>query len=220
MREKVIFQVNDKKVIAIVRGVYGTDCEYLVEALLEGGICLIEFTFDQNNPGDWNRTCKNIRMVCEKYQDRMICGAGTVLTVEQVILAKQAGAQFIVSPNTCHDVIEKTVQLDMVSMPGAMTPSEVVEAAEYGADFVKIFPTAQLGSAYIKALCGPLNHIPLLAVGGVNEHNVGEFIEAGARGVGIGGNLVNKKWIASGEFEKIVEIARMVIKNCDEEAKR
>lgn len=214
MRQNVVTAVVEKKIIAIVRGVYGTDCERLAQALLDGGIGLMEFTFDQKNPSDWERTCENISMVCRKYEGKMLCGAGTVLTVEQVRMAKVAGAAFIVSPNTSREVIEETVRLDMVSMPGAMSPTEIVEASGYGADFVKVFPTANLGTAYLKAVRGPLNHIPLLAVGGVNYENIGEFMKAGAAGAGIGGDLVNKDWIAAGEFERITALARRTVENC------
>lgn len=214
MRDRIIECVKENKIIAIVRGVYGDACKKLVQALYEGGIRLIEFTFDQKNMDDWERTCENISMVCDQYKDAMLCGAGTVMDKRQVQMAKEAGAKFIVSPNTRKEVIQETVRQGMVSMPGAMTPSEIADAALYGADFVKIFPAADLGASYIKAMKGPLNHIPMLAVGGVDENNVGEFMRAGVEGVGIGGNLVNKKWIAANEFEKITEAARKTVQNC------
>ncbi len=213
MREDTIEQVKRKKIIAIVRKVYGEDCRELTKALLDGGIGLMEFTFDQKEPQDWNLTCQNIQMVRNEFDGRMICGAGTVLTVEQVHMAKKAGAAFIVSPNSRREVIEETVKLGMVSMPGAMTATEIIDAAECGADFVKVFPVADLGETYIKSLRGPISHIPLLAVGGVNEENIEAFIRAGADGAGVGGNLVNKEWIAEGKFEKITEIARLLVRN-------
>lgn len=214
LRKKIIGQIKEKKIIAIVRGVYGDDCRKLTEALQEGGIGLIEFTFDQKTPDDWKRTCENISMVCREYGSEMTCGAGTVLMEEQVRLTKNAGGAFIISPNVNRRVIEETVRQGMVSIPGALSPSEITDAAEYGADFVKIFPAASLGAGYLKAVKGPLNHIPLLAVGGVNELNAAEFLRAGAEGVGIGGNLVNREWIAAGEFDKIREAARRTVQNC------
>lgn len=213
VREEVIQKVKEKKIIAIVRKVYGEDCRKLTEALLAGGISLMEFTFDQNEPDDWEKTCENIKMVRKNFEGRMYCGAGTVLTKRQVELAAEAGAQFIVSPSVNCEVIEETKKRGMVSMPGAMTVTEIVNAAEYGADFVKVFPAADLGVAYIKAIRSPINHIPLLAVGGVNERNIGEFIEAGTSGVGIGGDLVNRKWIVAGDFEKIRKTAEALVKN-------
>jgi hypothetical protein len=96
---------------------------------------------------------------------------------------------------------------------GALTPTEIVTAHRCGADFVKVFPTSSLGAGYIKAVCAPLNHIRMLAVGGVNENNVAEFLAAGVVGAGVGGNLVNKKWIAAGEFDKITELAKQYVAN-------
>ena len=98
-------------------------------------------------------------------------------------------------------------------MPGALTPTEIVTAYRYGADFVKVFPTANLGASYIKAIRGPINHIRLLAVGGVNEKNIGEFLKAGVNGAGVGGNLVNKEWIKNGEFDKITALAEEFCRN-------
>ena len=92
-------------------------------------------------------------------------------------------------------------------MPGALTPAEVMNAHSGGADFVKLFPIGTLGTAYIKAVKAPLNQVKLLAVGGVNENNITEFLDAGCCGAGIGGNLVNKKWIENEEFEQITETA-------------
>ena len=123
-------------------------------------------------------------------------------------LAKNAGAQFIVSPDTNEEVIRATVAAGMVSMPGALTPTEIVTAHAYGADFVKLFPAGTQGTAYFKAVTAPLNHIRLLAVGGVNEKNIADFLAAGAVGAGVGGNLVNKTWIANGEFDKITALAK------------
>ena len=142
----------------------------------------------------------------------MIFGAGTVTSLEMVELAKNAGARFIVSPDTNEAVIRATAAAGMVSMPGALTPTEIVTAHACGADFVKLFPAATQGIAYLKAITAPLNHIRLLAVGGVTEKNAADFLAAGAVGLGVGGNLVNKSWIASGEFDKITACAKEFIK--------
>ncbi len=208
MREQIIQKVLDKKIIAIVRGVYGEDCLRLAEAFYAGGIEMMEVTFDQSQPEKLTQTADSVALVTEKMGDRMLVGAGTVTSVEMLELARKAGAKFIVSPNTKEEVIRQTVADGLVSMPGAMTPTEVLAAHEYGADFVKVFPVSGLGSSYIKALRGPVNHVRLLAVGGVNEKNVGEFLKAGAVGVGVGGNLVNKQWIAQGRFDEITALAR------------
>lgn len=213
MREDVIRKVFDKKIIAIVRGVYGEDCVKLAQALYKGGVEMMEVTFDQSKPESLGRTSETAKQCIRTMGDKMIFGAGTVTTVEMVRLAKTAGAQFIVSPNVDLLVMEETFRSDMVSMPGALTATEVIRAHEYGADFVKIFPASNLGAEYVKALRGPINHIPMLAVGGVSEKNIREFMDAGVVGAGVGGNLVNKKWIAAGEFDKITEAARQLMEN-------
>lgn len=213
MREDVIRKVFDKKIIAIVRGVYGEDCVKLAQALYKGGVEMMEVTFDQSKPESLGRTSETAKQCIRTMGDKMIFGAGTVTTVEMVRLAKTAGAQFIVSPNVDLLVMEETFRSDMVSMPGALTATEVIRAHKYGADFVKIFPASNLGAEYVKALRGPINHIPMLAVGGVSEKNIREFMDAGIVGAGVGGNLVNKKWIAAGEFDKITEAARQLMEN-------
>ena len=213
MREQLIQKVLDKKIVAIVRGVYGEDCVNLAQALYEGGIELLEVTFDQSKPEDRIRTADSIRMLVERLGDKMTFGAGTVTNLEMLELARNAGAQFIVSPDTNVEVIRATVAWGMVSMPGALTPTEIVTAHAAGADFVKLFPAGTQGTGYFKAVTAPLNHIRLLAVGGVNEKNVADFLAAGAVGVGVGGNLVNKTWIKTGEFDKITAVAKEFVKN-------
>ena len=213
MREQLIQKVLDKKIVAIVRGVYDEDCVNLARALYAGGIEMLEVTFDQSQPQLLERTSNTIRRLVEQLGDKMVFGAGTVTTVEMLELAKQAGAKFIVSPDTNEAVIRATVAAGMISMPGALTPTEVVPAHAWGADFVKLFPAGSMGAGYVKAVTAPLNHIRLLAVGGINEKNVAEFIAAGAVGVGVGGNLVNKTWIKNGEFDKLTATARELVKN-------
>ena len=215
MRETIIQKVLDKKVIAIVRGVYGQDALGLARALYAGGIELLEVTFDQSKPESLNRTSDTVKLLCQELGDKMYFGAGTVTTIEMLNLAKEAGASFIVSPDFNPEVIRATVEAGMVSMPGAMTPTEILTAYRAGADFVKVFPTSGLGASYIKAVRGPLNHIRLLAVGGVNEKNIAEFLAAGCVGAGVGGNLVNKTWIANGEWDKITALAKEFIANAD-----
>ena len=104
----------------------------------------------------------------------------------------------------------------MVTMPGALSPTEAVNAWKAGADFVKVFPIGNLGAGYLKAMKAPLGHIPMLAVGGVNEKNIADFLRAGAVGAGVGGNLVNQKWIRNGEYDKITALAQEFVKNIEQ----
>ena len=215
MRTEIIKRVLDKKIVVIVRGVYGENCLKLANALYEGGIELMEVTFDQSSSENQKKTIDTIALINKELKGKVVMGAGTVTTLDMLEGAYNAGTKFIVSPDMNPEIIKATVQKGMVSMPGAMTPTEIVTAYNNGADFVKIFPVLDLGPNYIKAVRGPLNHIPLLAVGGVNEKNIGEFIKAGACGAGVGGNLVNKEWIVNGEFYKITELAKEFITNID-----
>ena len=130
------------------------------------------------------------------------------MTAEQVRIAVNAGAEYMISPDASREVIEETGRLGAVSIPGALTPTEVATAYAYGADFVKLFPAGELGLSYIKAIRAPLAHIPMLAVGGVNETNLGEFLGAGLSGFGIGSNIVSKKLIEQGDFAALTALAK------------
>ncbi|MDD2957752.1 MAG: bifunctional 4-hydroxy-2-oxoglutarate aldolase/2-dehydro-3-deoxy-phosphogluconate aldolase [Lachnospiraceae bacterium] len=212
MQKKIIANVLEKKLIAIVRGMEPDACLELGKALYAGGIDMIEVTFNQKSTNHFADTTKAISILKEQMGDKVMVGAGTVLSAEQVDLAKAAGAGYIITPSTDPAVIRYAKQQGLVAMPGAFTPSEIVEAYQAGADFVKVFPAGNMGASYIKAVKAPLSHIRLLAVGGVNEKNVAEFLRAGAVGAGVGGNLVNREWIAAGEFGRITELAREYVR--------
>jgi len=205
--DKIIQNVKDKKLIAIVRGVEPEYIIPLAEALLAGGINMIEVTFDQAGKDHFASTVTAITKLSTEMGDRMYVGSGTVLSKEQVDLTVSAGGQYIITPSTNPEVIRYAKEKGLVAMPGAMTPTEAVTAYEAGADFVKIFPAGNLGPAYIKAIKAPLAHIPLLAVGGVNAKNIPDFLKAGAVGFGVGGNLVNKEWVRNNETERITALA-------------
>ena len=204
----VIDKIQKEKVIAIIRGVPTDKILEVANALYKGGISLVEVTFNQSNPSSFEQTCKAIQMISQKCP-QMIVGAGTVLTKEQVKLAKNAGAKFIISPDTDKKIIKYCVKNGLVSIPGAYTASEAKKAHEYGAHFVKLFPC--MDKNYLKAIKAPLSHIKFLAVGGVNENNALEFIKAGAVGVGVGSCLVNKNLVENGELEKITQTALKLV---------
>lgn len=202
--------IKQEKLIAILRGIPSDQIVDLAEALYAGGIRLIEVTFDQK-AADPQDTVKGIAEISSKMKGRVRVGAGTVLSKEQVRLAAEAGAEYIISPDTNREVIEETKRLGLLSMPGAMTPSEIASAYRFGADFVKVFPCSNLGPSYIKAVSAPLSHIPLIAVGGVKPENEKDFLNAGACGVGAAGNMVNKEWLKNREFDKITEVAKQFV---------
>lgn len=203
----ILCALRKRKLVAIVRGINGDDIIALARALAAGGISAIEVTYDQRSANP-DATLRSISMLNEQFGAEMLVGAGTVMSVEQVNLAMNAGAKYIISPNVDVDVIKETKRLGLVSMPGALTPTEVATAHKAGADMVKLFPVSTLGPAYIKAVCAPLAHIPLVAVGGVNPKNLGEFLKAGAVGAGIGGNLVSADLVKAGRFAEITALAK------------
>lgn len=211
MEEKIIQAVKEHKLIAIVRGVESEKCLKVAQALYDGGIRMMEVTYDQKNPGVWEQTAQAIGAVAEAFADRMYVGAGTVTCTELVELTAKYGGQFIISPDVDVDVIRRTRELGLVSMPGALTPTEVMTAHKAGAHFVKLFPAGTLGVGYLKAVKAPISHVDMLVVGGIDEKNVASFLAAGAAGAGVGGNLVNKAWVEAGEYEKITAVAKALV---------
>lgn len=201
-----------RKLIAIVRGQSASKILRLAEALLAGGIELMEITFNQNAPETTAETCDTIRSLGRAFAGKMEFGAGTVVTLEQLRMSADAGARFIISPNVNPQIIGETQKLGLMSIPGAMTPTEILLAHDSGADFVKVFPAGMLGTAYIKAVRGPLNHIRLMAVGGINENNAADYLTAGCVGLGVGGNLVNSEWIRDERWEDISRLAAQYVK--------
>jgi 2-dehydro-3-deoxyphosphogluconate aldolase/(4S)-4-hydroxy-2-oxoglutarate aldolase len=172
------------KIVAIIRGAKPEDVAKIAEALYAGGIRLLEITL--NSP----KSLFVIEAVSGQMRDRMLIGAGTVLNADTARAAVAVGAKFIISPSTDLETIKMTKRYDVVSIPGAFTPSEILTAHTYGGDIIKVFP-ARLGADYIKDVRGPLSHIPLMPTGGVNLNNVAEFQKAGAVAFGIGSSLVN-----------------------------
>lgn len=207
-------KIKKDKIIAILRGIPAEKIGQLADALHKGGINLIEVTFDPKSP-DNQETVESIKLIRERFAGEVRVGAGTVLNTIQVNQAAQAGAEYIISPNTCEAVIRETKRLGLVSIPGALTPTEIEAAHEYGADFVKVFPVSNLGVSYLKAVSAPLSHIDLLAVGGVKPDTVKEYLKAGACGVGVAGNLVNKEWLKADEWDKITECAKEFVYGLD-----
>jgi len=197
--EQVLERIKKEKLVAILRGVPMDRIDGVVGALVRGGVRVLEFTFDHDEPDCVAANAAKIRYTVEKFGDQVVVGCGTALTVEEVEAAYDAGARLVISPNVDMAVIRRTKQMGMVSMPGALSPTEIVAAYDMGADIVKLFPAGELGLGYIKAVRGPLKHIPMSAVGGVKPENVSEFLNAGVCGFGVGGQLVLSKAVKSGD---------------------
>ncbi len=211
MNEDILSAIEQYKIIAIVRGVESRQCMPVAEALYAGGIRLMEITYNQSAPETWETTAQAIGDVAEAFRGRMFAGAGTVTNTHLVELTAAHGGRYIISPNTNVEVIRRTKELGLVSIPGAMTPSEILTAHEAGADFVKLFPASELGTGYMKAIRAPISHVKLMATGGISESNAKAFLDAGSSGLGVGGGLANRKAIEAGEYEKLTEAARALI---------
>lgn len=174
---------------------------------------MVEVTFNQKAPHTWQNTAAAIKAIKDRFRGSVKVGAGTVLTEEQLDICENAGGEFMVTPNVNTALVKKCVADGLLAMPGALTPTEAVEAYNAGANYVKIFPAGLLGSGYVKAVMAPLSHIPFLAVGGISPENVADFIKAGCVGAGVGGNLTNKEWIKAGEWSKITAVAESLVEN-------
>ena len=201
--QEVLSVIKKEKLVAILRGVPMDRIDGVVSALIAGGVRVLEFTFDHDNADCIAQNAAKIRHTVEHYGDKVLVGCGTALTVEEVDAAHDAGACLVISPNVDAAVIARAKELGMVSMPGALTPTEIVASYNMGADIVKLFPAGELGLGYIKAVRGPLGYIPMSAVGGVKPDNVKDFLNAGVCGFGVGGQLVIGKAVKAGDYAAI-----------------
>ncbi len=208
MKAQSIDFIKEHKLIAIARGLNDVNICDVAAALFDGGVRLLEVTFDQTDSENLITTPKLIEMLNKNFGGKMLIGAGTVMSKEQCEAAYSAGAKYIISPHTDAEIIRYTNEKKLVSLPGAFTPTEVASAYSYGADFVKLFPAGNLGVNYIKAIKAPLKHIPMLAVGGVDENNIREFMQTGICGVGVGDKLIKPDFVKAGDFAAICENAR------------
>ena len=208
MKNEVIKAIEKEKIVAILRGIPSEKLLDTVQALYDGGIRLLEVTYSADGRVSDEETAENIARVVKEFEGKMFIGAGTVLTKKQVRLTKKAGGSFIISPDVNADVIKETVKCGLVSIPGALTPSEITAAHRFGADFVKLFPVTSLGVGYVKAITAPLSHIKLLVVGGVLEDNMLEYLDIGVCGFGVSSNITDKKMIAEGDWAGITALAK------------
>jgi len=209
-REKTIELLDENKIIVVVRGIYGEELIKLAEAMHKGGITAFEVTYDPADPDTLKTVKDNIIAVHEKYPD-MLMGCGTVLTVEQVLNSKDAGADFIVSPNFDPEIVKATLDCGLVSVPGCMTPSEICAADKAGADYIKLFPAGTLGMKYCKDILAPLHHVKYIATVGVTEESFREYLEMGFAGAGISSKLIDKKCRDEGNWDELTRRAQRFV---------
>lgn len=205
-KEKALALIREVGLVPIVRAPSPEDAMHAVEAIIAGGLGIAEITMTVPN------ALRVMEAVSERYGDKVLLGAGTILDPESCRAAMLAGAEFIVTPSLDVRVIEMARRYSKPIFPGALTPTEVVTAWQAGADMVKIFPAGPVGGPkYIKALKGPLPQIDLVPTGGVNLENTPEFIKAGAAAVAVGGELVDVKALQEGKLDVITSNARQFV---------
>jgi 2-dehydro-3-deoxyphosphogluconate aldolase/(4S)-4-hydroxy-2-oxoglutarate aldolase len=205
-KEKALGKIREVGLVPIVRAPSAEDALLAAEAIVAGNIGILEITMTVPN------AIQVIEKVANKFGDKLLLGAGTILDTETGRAALLAGAEFIVTPALNLQVIELARRYSKPIMPGALTPTEVVTAWQAGADIVKIFPCGPVGGAkYIKALKGPFPQIELIPTGGVNLETTPDFIKAGAAAVAVGGELIDLKSLREGNFEGITANARLYL---------
>jgi 2-dehydro-3-deoxyphosphogluconate aldolase/(4S)-4-hydroxy-2-oxoglutarate aldolase len=193
--------------IPVLRAKNATQAHAVVEAMIAGGVTVVEVTMTVPGAVDLLKELK------KEYGSKLLLGSGTVTTADQCQATIDAGAEFVVSPSLHLEVIATTKKNGKVSCPGALTPTEAITAWNAGADYVKIFPCSAVGGApYLKALLAPFPHLKLIPTGGVTLQTAESFLRAGARALGVGGDLVNLAAVDAGHPETITETAKAYLK--------
>jgi 2-dehydro-3-deoxyphosphogluconate aldolase/(4S)-4-hydroxy-2-oxoglutarate aldolase len=195
--DTVMQRIAAGKVVAIFRGDFGGMETDMVAAMADAGLTAVEVTLTSTD------ALAAIGRVAAAFGGKLAVGAGTVTTPAEVDRCMEAGATFIVSPNRDVAVIGRTKQLGLGSFPGCFTPSEIVEAVNAGADAAKLFPASSLGPGFVKSIRGPLPHVKIMPTGGVTPEAARAYLDAGAWGVGVGSELVNKDVMTPGGLDRL-----------------
>lgn len=201
--ETVKETIKREKLIVIARGVETKEMMYTAEALIKGGIRVLEITLNSPN------SLKCIELLRKEFGSEMCIGAGTVKTDIEVERATTAGATFIVTPNTDEDVMKMALQKEVPIFPGAMTPTEVMQAWQLGAAAIKLFPN--LGISYLQQLQGPFREIPFIVLGGIDRSNLEDYLMQNVYGIGIGSYLIHKPTIEAGNYNEITRRAKELV---------
>jgi 2-dehydro-3-deoxyphosphogluconate aldolase / (4S)-4-hydroxy-2-oxoglutarate aldolase len=200
-KNEALDKVRELGLLAVIRGPSPELTVKMVDALVAGGVLGIEITYSTPSAEEVVRTIR------DKYGSSILLGMGTITRPEQVLWASQAGASFIVSPVCESGLVASMVASGLLTMAGALTPTEVFQAFTLGVDVVKIFPGSLGGPAYIKALKGPFPNIPMMPTGGVNAGNVAEWFKTGVVAVGAGSELCPPQFARDGKFDEITKLA-------------
>jgi 2-dehydro-3-deoxyphosphogluconate aldolase / (4S)-4-hydroxy-2-oxoglutarate aldolase len=203
MREETKQTLEDVGLIPVLRASSVQLGHALVDAMMAGGVTVVEVTMTIPN------ALTLLRELKQRHGKKLLLGSGTVTDASQAAATIDAGAEFVVSPSLHLDVIAKTRELGKVSIPGALTPTEVIAAWRAGADYVKVFPCSAMGGAsYLKSLLAPFPEVKLIPTGGVTLQTAPDFLKAGARALGVGTDLVNAAAIAEGKPDLVTNMAR------------
>ncbi|CAM3553324.1 bifunctional 4-hydroxy-2-oxoglutarate aldolase/2-dehydro-3-deoxy-phosphogluconate aldolase [Cytobacillus oceanisediminis] len=186
-------ELKKRKIVAVIRGAQPDQILPIAHALQAGGVSTFEITVETP------KVCTLIEKVKEEFGNEVIVGAGTVLDPETARAVIMSGAEFIFSPTVNAETIKMAKRYGVLSIPGALTPTEILTAYEHGGDIIKVFPANVMGVPYFKNLQGPLPHIPLMPTGGISAENIQDYLKAGAIAAGVGGSLVNAKNLNSNE---------------------
>ncbi|HAI87092.1 MAG TPA: 2-dehydro-3-deoxyphosphogluconate aldolase [Firmicutes bacterium] len=205
MKESQLSEIVNAGVVAVIRTDSAEELVSICRAMADGGIKGAEITM--TSPG----AIEAIREASRVLKGRAIIGAGSVLDPETARAAMLAGADFIVGPVVNLDVIRMCKRYGRIVIPGAFSPTEILQAWEAGADIVKVFPATRLGPSFIKDVLGPLPQVKLTPTGGVTLDNLGEFLKAGAAFVGVGTALINKRMVAEQNWAELTRVAEQYV---------
>jgi 2-dehydro-3-deoxyphosphogluconate aldolase/(4S)-4-hydroxy-2-oxoglutarate aldolase len=210
----VLQKIKELGVLAVLRGPSPELTVKMVDALVKGGVPGIEITYSTPNAE------AVVKELNAKFGEGILLGMGTLTRPPQAESAKAAGAKFLVSPICEPGLVRAMVATGLLTMAGALTPTEVYQAYTLGADVVKIFPGSLVGPGYVKALRGPFPEIPFLPTGGVSAANVGEWFAAGVIAVGAGSELCPPQLAKEGKFDEIARKAAEFVQTMNAARKR
>ncbi|MDP3685095.1 MAG: bifunctional 4-hydroxy-2-oxoglutarate aldolase/2-dehydro-3-deoxy-phosphogluconate aldolase [Ignavibacteria bacterium] len=209
LREEILQTIIENGAVAVLRLSDGSKFEKVAEAIYAGGVKSIELTMTTPH------ALEILAKARKNFEGEMLFGMGSILNEQMAIDAANAGACYIVSPVYKREIIDAAHRFNLPVMPGAFSPTEILDAFEYGADVVKVFPADVLGMDFFKGIKAPMPHLKLMPTGGVNLTNAGEWLKAGACAVGIGTALLNKKAIDENRFEALTENAKVLMRSIE-----
>ena len=201
----VVARIKDERAVAVIRTDSTERALAAARAVIAGGFRAIEITYSFAGATD------AITKLAESNESNLLIGAGTILNRQQALEAVGAGARFLVSPCVLPEVIDAANELQVAIIPGAFTPTEIYTAYSLGADIVKIFPAVRFGPEYLRAVRGPLPHIPIMPTSGVDASNVAEWFSAGAVAVGAVSSVLDPVLIRNGDWNELTKRAEEFI---------